>query len=246
MQTGRASATLPGRGCPRREPLAARRDRLTLQSQATTSIRHARAFLRVRLVPGVLPALLTVTAPLTTALATQAGAQTGVWTPASSLVATRHSHTATLLTSGKVLLAGGNGASGARLNSAELYDPVTGTWEVTLPLAPVGGTYTAEVTDSETTYTALLSNPDLTEVTMNTSLPRTVESVNQTSLVQPDVDIVFEGSALGNLLTLVSGLAEDTLTTQFLDFFLDPLEEEIRRIALATPAPVTVIVTVTP
>lgn len=46
---------------------------------------------------------------------------------------TRHSHTATLLPNGKVLVAGGQGTSGA-LRRAELYDPVSGTWEVTADL----------------------------------------------------------------------------------------------------------------
>ena len=40
-------------------------------------------------------------------------------------------HTATLLPNGKVLVAGGEGASLSAVSSAELYDPVTGTWSVT-------------------------------------------------------------------------------------------------------------------
>jgi len=42
----------------------------------------------------------------------------------------RDYQTATLLQNGKVLVAGGNYSNGT-LNSAELYDPVTGTWAVT-------------------------------------------------------------------------------------------------------------------
>src|SRR5438552_17413809 len=38
------------------------------------------------------------------------------------------SHTATLLSNGKVLVAGGNGGGG---NVAELYDPATGLWTLT-------------------------------------------------------------------------------------------------------------------
>ena len=41
----------------------------------------------------------------------------------------RYRHTATMLTCGKVLLAGGIGAAGT-LASTELYDPATGTWSM--------------------------------------------------------------------------------------------------------------------
>ncbi|HEY5974719.1 MAG TPA: kelch repeat-containing protein, partial [Geobacteraceae bacterium] len=50
--------------------------------------------------------------------------------PTGSMGAAREAHTATLLQSGKVLIAGGTGASGY-LGSAELYDPVTGTFVAT-------------------------------------------------------------------------------------------------------------------
>lgn len=61
----------------------------------------------------------------------------------------RFDHTATLLTNGKVLVAGGYGPvtpllpNGA-LNSSELYDPATGNWTVTLqPLGTGRGDHTA-------------------------------------------------------------------------------------------------------
>ena len=52
---------------------------------------------------------------------------TGNWTFTGSLHAARGLYTATLLTDGEVLVAGGGGP----LASAELYDPATGTWTVT-------------------------------------------------------------------------------------------------------------------
>ena len=56
---------------------------------------------------------------------------TGSWSSTGSLGTARQEHTATLLPSGKVLVAGGvNGSSGS-LSSAELYDPATGTWTST-------------------------------------------------------------------------------------------------------------------
>ncbi|MEK6284841.1 MAG: kelch repeat-containing protein [Acidobacteriota bacterium] len=57
--------------------------------------------------------------------ANSAGNNTG------NLNAARHSHTATLLPNGKVLVAGGSGFDNRILNSAELYDPATGTWSYT-------------------------------------------------------------------------------------------------------------------
>jgi N-acetylneuraminic acid mutarotase len=69
---------------------------------------------------------------------------TGIWTSSPSMLATaRHSHSATLLPNGKVLIVGGiNGAS--PLASAELYDPDTGIWSATAnALATARGAHTA-------------------------------------------------------------------------------------------------------
>src|SRR6266496_943730 len=52
------------------------------------------------------------------------------WVTTGSLATARDSHTATLLPSGKVLVAGGQNDSG-KLDRAELYDPVAGTWSST-------------------------------------------------------------------------------------------------------------------
>jgi len=60
---------------------------------------------------------------------------TGKFTATGSLVTGRSGHSATLLTSGKVLLAGGDnsndGFTNVTLASAELYDPVAGTFSST-------------------------------------------------------------------------------------------------------------------
>src|SRR6266536_2532792 len=59
-----------------------------------------------------------------------------------SLGTARHSHTATLLPNGKVLVAGGFNSSGI-LASAELYDPASGTWTATGSLGTPRRSHTA-------------------------------------------------------------------------------------------------------
>ncbi len=60
-----------------------------------------------------------------------APAKTGLFHSAGRLTTVRDFPTATLLQSGKVLIAGGQDASAANLASAELYDPATGTFSPT-------------------------------------------------------------------------------------------------------------------
>jgi Galactose oxidase, central domain len=55
---------------------------------------------------------------------------TGTFIPTGNMNVARSGHTATLLTNGKVLIAGGSSLSTA-LSSAELYDPATGTFTPT-------------------------------------------------------------------------------------------------------------------
>jgi N-acetylneuraminic acid mutarotase len=57
---------------------------------------------------------------------------TGTWTMTGSMNDARHSHTASLLANGKVLVTGGYGVS--VLNSSELYDPSIGIWQTTSSL----------------------------------------------------------------------------------------------------------------
>ena len=66
---------------------------------------------------------------------------TGVWSPTGSLTTARGFHTATLLPSGKVLVAGGY--DGDSLASAELYDPSTGKWSPTGSLSIARAYHTA-------------------------------------------------------------------------------------------------------
>jgi hypothetical protein len=64
--------------------------------------------------------------------------KTGTFTPTGSMAVERASHTATLLPDGRVLITGGtNGADQGKgsLPSAELYDPKTGKFSTTGPMA---------------------------------------------------------------------------------------------------------------
>jgi len=58
----------------------------------------------------------------------------GAWSPAATLSTGRYWHTATLLNSGMVLVAGGQGAADY-LSSAELYDPSGNSWLAAGPMA---------------------------------------------------------------------------------------------------------------
>jgi hypothetical protein len=69
---------------------------------------------------------------------------TRTFTPTGSMVTSRHLHLATLLADGRVLIAGGNGdrpskSNGSPIFSAEIYDPLAGTFTPTGNLDPVGG-----------------------------------------------------------------------------------------------------------
>ena len=66
----------------------------------------------------------------------------GTWSPVGNMAANRYGHTATLLLSGKVLIAGGNSSSG-NLASAELYNPANGTFSTTGSMATARGQHTA-------------------------------------------------------------------------------------------------------
>ena len=56
---------------------------------------------------------------------------TGLWSLTGNLNARRFAHTATLLSNGTVLFAGGLGGGFSATSSAELYNPGTGTWSFT-------------------------------------------------------------------------------------------------------------------
>ncbi|MGH8883161.1 MAG: Maf family protein [Stackebrandtia sp.] len=69
---------------------------------------------------------------------------TGSWTPTGPLATARCEHTLSLLPNGKVLAAGGftdcvGFGTFVSTNTAEIYDPATGTWKLTANPHEVGG-----------------------------------------------------------------------------------------------------------
>jgi hypothetical protein len=75
-----------------------------------------------------------VLAALILSLAWPGAALAGRWSPTDHMGTARAEHTATLLPNGKVLVAGGVGASGNIIDSAELYTPGQPTAAVDLLL----------------------------------------------------------------------------------------------------------------
>jgi len=75
---------------------------------------------------------------------------TGSWRAAGSMETARYAHSSTALHSGSVLVVGGdNGYWGGRiLTSAELYDPVTGSWRAAPPMAALRSLHTATLLPS--------------------------------------------------------------------------------------------------
>jgi N-acetylneuraminic acid mutarotase len=69
----------------------------------------------------------------------------GTWSDTAPMISGRWGHTATLLPNGKVLVSGGgiDGRGTASINAAEVYDPASGTWSATAPMAAARFGHTA-------------------------------------------------------------------------------------------------------
>jgi N-acetylneuraminic acid mutarotase len=69
---------------------------------------------------------------------------TGLWSTTGSMATARIEHTATLLPSGKVLVAGGySGTTLSTFASAEIYDPATGSWSAATSMGSARSQHTA-------------------------------------------------------------------------------------------------------
>ena len=72
------------------------------------------------------------------------GAQAGLWSISGSMATARDWHTATRLTDGRVLVTGGLVPGGSSTNSAEIFDPISGSWFSAGMMARSRSRHTAE------------------------------------------------------------------------------------------------------
>jgi N-acetylneuraminic acid mutarotase len=133
--------------------------------------------------------------------------ETGTWTNTGSLSVACQNHTATVLPSGLVLVAGGLDG-GTALTNAELYNPETGIWTNTGPLNTARGTHTAtllpnglvlvaggENTSGNAITNAELYNPATGTWTMTGSM--NVARINHTATLLPDGLVLVDGGDNG-------------------------------------------------
>ncbi|CAF3707010.1 unnamed protein product [Rotaria sp. Silwood1] len=86
----------------------------------------------------------------------------------------RFSHTASVLPNGKVLVTGGYDAFSA-MNSTELYDPSTGTWQMTSHMNYARGSHSASVLKNGNVFVA----GGLDSIGLNTSELYESSQINQ-------------------------------------------------------------------
>ena len=139
----------------------------------------------------------------------------GTWKCTGPLKEPRGHHTATLLTNGLVLLAGGTDAHGAALSSAELYDPHAETWTEVAGLHQARAYHTATLlpngivlvlggqdTEGRPFAEAELFNPATRQWTATRAM-MFARSYHTTTLLQNGKVLVVGGSSLGGTLKFV-------------------------------------------
>ncbi len=138
---------------------------------------------------------------------------TGKWTATTALRAGRHAMNATLLSSGKVLVAGGATAASDALNSTEIYDPTAKTWTLGNKMVQARSDYASIMLGTgkilfiggENINGVSISNSEL----YNPSTGTFAATGNMTATREEHTAVLL---ANGNVL--VSGGNKKTLTTQ--------------------------------
>ena len=138
---------------------------------------------------------------------------TGTWKATGALRGARHAMTATLLPSGKVLVAGGATAASDAVNSSEIYDPTAKTWTLGLKMVTARSDYasimlgTGKVlfTGGENINGVSINKAEL----YNPSTGKFAATGNMTATREEHTAVLL---ANGNVL--VSGGNKKTITTQ--------------------------------
>jgi N-acetylneuraminic acid mutarotase len=145
------------------------------------------------------------------------------WTAPASLTTARFGQTATLLKSGKLLVAGGYDINGNVLASAEIYDPATDTW------SPAGSMATGRALDTATllgtgqvlvaggvdTNSAPLASAELYDPTSNTwsaAASMAVPRDQHTATLLGNGTVLIAGGADSNTNPLASAEIYDPLS----------------------------------
>jgi WD40 repeat protein len=158
--------------------------------------------------------------------------RTGTFMPTGSMAKARSGQSATLLSDGRVLIAGGFDSAGGVLSSAELYDPMTGMFTPTGPMARarseqtatllrdgrvllVGGSNGLTVPDSAAS-SAELYEPG-TGKFVPTGSPGTSRSAGHTATLLPDGRVLVAGGNTSGWQERPIGTAEvyDPTTGRF-------------------------------
>ncbi len=138
---------------------------------------------------------------------------TGTWKATGALRGSRHAMTATLLPSGKVLVAGGATAASDAVNSSEIYDPTAKTWTLGLKMVTARSDYASIMLGTgkvlfmggENINGVSIKNAEL----YNPSTGKFTATGNMTATREEHTAVLL---ANGNVL--VSGGNKKTLTTQ--------------------------------
>jgi hypothetical protein len=134
----------------------------------------------------------------------------GTYSLTGSMTTGRVSHTATLLPSGKVLVAGGSDPTGHSIASAELYDPATGTFTVTGSLNSTRSYHTATLTANGVLIAGGVGGPLVTLVPaaeLYDPVAGTFSTIGDlTNPRQLQTDILFTAGPLANDVLLIGGV----------------------------------------